>query len=149
MLKVRELMTADVLTVSPDTTVRQAAEQFSMAKVGASPVVRRGKLVGMLSSRDLMDFIAALPGEPVEVSGGTDMCLLENHNVDEVMTSAPVHTIGPDSPAARAAELMQAEGIHHLPVVENELLVGIISTLDLVRAVAEHKLIRRTHVFPR
>ena len=149
MLRVRELMTRDVLTLAPDTTVRHAVEQFSIAKVGASPVCQRGRVVGMLSARDLLDFIAALPGEPSEVSGGADHGILENHTVEEAMTLAPLHSIAPDAPASRAAELMQAEGIHHLPVIEGELLVGIVSTLDLVKAVAQRKFTHRTQLFPR
>lgn len=149
MLKVRELMTSDVLTLSPDTTIRQAAEQFAIAKVGASPVVRRGKVVGMLSPRDLLDFIASLPVDPAEVTGGGDHGILEDHTVEEAMTLVPLHSIGPDDLASRAAELMKAHRIHHLPVVDGELLIGIISALDLVRAVAERKLTYRTHVFPR
>ena len=90
------------------------------------------------------------PGTEVidAVSGGMDHGILDDHTVDEAMTRGPLTTIAPDAPAARAAELMQQEQVHRLPVVENDRLVGIITTTDLVKAVADRKLSYRTFVFP-
>lgn len=149
MLKVKDLMTRDVLTVAPNTSVREAAELLSSEHVGGTPVVRLGKLLGMVSARDLLDFIAALPADPGEVSGGLDHGILDDHTVEEAMTRIPLATIEPEAPASRAAELMKEEGVHRLPVVESGKLVGIVSTLDLVKAVADRKLSYRTFVFPR
>ena len=149
MLKVKDLMTPDVLTVQPNTTVREAAELLSTEHVGGTPVVRLGKLVGMVSARDLLDFIAALPADPSEVSGGMEHGILDDHTVEEAMTRSPLTTIEPEAPANKAAEIMKAEGIHRLPVVDGGKLVGIISTLDIVKALADKKLSYRTFVFPK
>ncbi len=65
------------------------------------------------------------------------------------MTRGPVKSIALDAPASTAAEMMQAEGIHRLPVLDNGKLVGIISTTDLVKAIADRKLSYRTFVFPK
>ncbi|MEX2182777.1 MAG: CBS domain-containing protein [Gemmatimonadaceae bacterium] len=148
MLKVRELMTHDVLTVAPNVSVREAAELLSSEGVGGTPVVLRGNIVGMVSARDLLDFIASLPSDPAEVDGGTEHGILDDHTVEEAMTRGPLCTIAPDDAATKAATLMKEEGVHRLPVVEGTKLVGIISTLDLVRALADGKLSRRTFVFP-
>ena len=148
MLKVKDLMTRDLLTLAPNTTIREAAEILATEHVSGAPVVHAGKPLGMISARDLLEFIAALPADPDAVSGGMDHGILDDHTVDEAMTRGPLTTIAPDAPAARAAELMQQEQVHRLPVVENDRLVGIITTTDLVKAVADRKLSYRTFVFP-
>lgn len=148
MLKVRDLMTRDVLHVAPNASIRETAELLATEHVSGAPVVRLGTLVGMISARDLLDFIAALPADPEAVSGGLEHGILDDHTVDEAMTPAPLAVIAPDAPASRAAEMMQQEQVHRLPVVEGEKLVGIITTTDLVKAVADRKLSYRTFVFP-
>lgn len=149
MLKVKDLMTREVLTLAPNTSVREAAETLATEHVSGAPVVRLGRVVGMVSAADLLDFIAQLPGDPEAVTGGLDHGVLDDHSVEEAMTRAPLTTIGPEAPANAAAELMQTEGIHRIPVVENGSLVGIISTTDLVKAIAQRRISYRTFVFPR
>lgn len=149
MLKVKDLMTREVLTLAPHTSVREAAEILATEHVSGAPVVRVGRVVGMISAADLLDFIAQLPGDPEAVTGGQDHGVLDDHTVEEAMTRAPLTTIDPDAPANAAAELMQTEGIHRIPVVENGSLVGIISTTDLVKAIAQRRISYRTFVFPR
>jgi len=148
MLKVKDLMTCDLLTLAPNTTIREAAEVLATEHVSGAPVVHVGRPLGMVSAADLLEFIAALPADPEAVSGGLEHGILDDHTVEEAMTRGPLTTIGPDAPASRAAELMQAEGVHRLPVVEDGKLVGIITTTDLVKAVADRKLSYRTFVFP-
>ncbi len=149
MLKVKDLMTREVLTLAPNTTVREAAEILSTEHVSGAPVVRHGAVIGMISSVDLLEFIAGLPADPEAVSGGMDHGILDDHTVEEAMTRGPIKTIALDAPASTAAEMMMAEGIHRLPVLDNNQLVGIISTTDLVKALADRKLSYRTFVFPK
>lgn len=148
MLKVKDLMTRDLLTLAPNTTIREAAEILATEHVSGAPVVRAGKPLGMVSARDLLEFIAALPADPEAVSGGMEHGILDDHTVEEAMTRGPLTSIAPDAPASRAAELMQQEQVHRLPVVDEGTLVGIITTTDLVKAVADRKLSYRTFVFP-
>ncbi len=149
MLKLRDIMTKDVLTIAPDLSIREAAEIFSAERLGGAPVVQGGRIVGMLSASDLLDFIASVPVEPREVRGGTDRGILETHTVEEAMTRAPVRSLGPDEPVGRAAEVMKAERLHRLPIVEQDRLVGIISTVDLVTALADKRITHQTFVFPK
>lgn len=149
MLKVKDLMTREVLTLAPNTSVREAAELLATEHVSGAPVVRLGKLVGMVSAADLLEFISSLPADPEAVSGGMEHGILDDHTVEEAMTRGPLTTIDPEAPANRVAEVLQESGIHRLPVVEGEKLVGIISTTDVVKAVAERKISYRTFVFPR
>ncbi len=83
------------------------------------------------SSADLAERMA----EPESPEGD----LLSEHTVGEVMTRRAV-VLSPDANAADAARLMVGKGIHRIIVTEDDLLVGIVSSLDFVRAVAEGKL---------
>lgn len=148
MLRVRDIMTADVLTLAPDVSIREAAEIFSTERLGGAPVMRLGTLLGMLTAQDLLDFIASLPTEPAEVRAESEQGIIDDHTVEEAMTRGPLHTLTPDMPADRAAEVMRHEQVHRLPVLEGDRLVGIVSTVDFVRAVAERRLTHRTFVFP-
>lgn len=65
MLVIRDAMTVDVLTVSPETTLRDAAELFARRHVSGAPVVVGDKVVGIVSATDLMDFLASSPVVPV------------------------------------------------------------------------------------
>jgi CBS domain-containing protein len=66
MLRVRDIMTTDVITVAPETTLREAMELFAKQHVSGTPVVAGGHLVGVVSTTDLMMFTAALAGVPTE-----------------------------------------------------------------------------------
>ena len=66
MLRLRDIMTTDVLTVSPETSIREAMELLGRHHVSGAPVVSGLKLVGVVSANDLMTFASALPGAPTE-----------------------------------------------------------------------------------
>lgn len=66
MLKVRDVMTADVVTVSPETTLREAMELLAARHVSGAPVVSAGQVVGVVTADDLMSFASAMPGVPAE-----------------------------------------------------------------------------------
>ena len=70
MVRVRDIMTADPLTVSPETTVREVMELLSRNHVSGAPVVSGGTLLGVVSATDLMGFAAALSGVPTERDTG-------------------------------------------------------------------------------
>jgi signal-transduction protein with cAMP-binding, CBS, and nucleotidyltransferase domain len=73
--------------------------------------------------------------------------LLADHDVSEVMTHAPLHTVIPDDSAEHAALLMQTAGIHRVLVIDDDQLVGIVSSLDIVKAAADHRFSSHTYVF--
>jgi CBS domain-containing protein len=72
---------------------------------------------------------------------------LEEHDVSEAMTRVPLRTLPPDADARRAATMMSSERIHRVLVTDGDRLVGIVSSLDVVGAVADHRLVDRTYVF--
>lgn len=149
MLKLSDIMTREVLTVPPNMSVREAAELLATERLGGAPVVLRGRIVGMLSASDILEFIASLPAEQAEVREASERGILDDHTVEEAMTRGPVRSLPSNAPATRAAEVMKEERIHRLPVVDKEVLVGIVSTVDLVKAVADRRLTQRTFVFPK
>ena len=149
MLTVRDVMTTEVLTFDPDVSVREAAEALAMERLGGAPVMLHGRLIGMVSASDLLDFMSALPAEPAEVRERSERGILDDHTVEEAMSRAPMRTVSPETPVRLAAELLSRERLHRLPVLEGERLTGIISTSDVVRALARREVERRVLVFPK
>ncbi|HJZ85745.1 MAG TPA: CBS domain-containing protein [Polyangia bacterium] len=120
MLKIRDVMTRKVLTVPAEATAEAAAWALVAHNVSGAPVRdRNGKLLGVLSKTDLIDPDRAPPEALVE----------------EVMTPFML-ALRPDDSALDAARLMAHEGVHRILVLEGERLVGIVTTMDLVRALA-------------
>jgi CBS-domain-containing membrane protein len=74
---------------------------------------------------------------------------LEEHTVGEAMTRLPLVTLAPDASAETAADLMRTKGIHRILVTEDDVLVGIVSALDIVKAAADHRFTVRQFVFNR
>lgn len=146
---IRDLMSKDVLTLEPDCSIREAAEILATEHFSGAPVTDHGTLIGMLSATDLLEFIASLPAEQPEIREQSERGVLDAHTIEEAMTRAPLRTMEPREQVAHAAEVMAREGIHRLPIVEDGRLVGILSTTDLMRAVAERRLERHVFVFPK
>jgi CBS domain-containing protein len=182
MLKLRDIMTVDVVTVGPDLTIRDAMELFTERHVSGAPVVDGGRVVGVVSATDLLGLLASLSEltrdereeEPVaaweettevsdryfgtlwdEVSDSEAIAdvsnrernVLDEITVAEAMTRAPVHRMAPETPVEAAAAYMRQAEIHRLLVMEGERLVGIVSTMDIVKAVAGHRLTALRYVF--
>ena len=113
----REIMTPDVLGLEPSTTLVEAARRMHERRVGAVVVTEGGRLVGILTERDVLRAVAtgAVEG-PVATA----------------MTRSP-ETIEPDESVGQAAALMIHGGFRHLPVVDDADVVGMVSIRDLVR----------------
>lgn len=141
-MKIQDVMTKDVLTVRPDTPLKEAAAVLARNGVSGVPVVNGdGTVVGVFSEADILvkeeaedpDKGGLLrwlfePADPAFESK------LEARTVEESMTS-PALTIGPDRPLREAAAQMLNFGVNRLPVVDEEgTLLGIVTRADLVRA---------------
>jgi len=119
-LKVIDIMSLDVVRVSPEDTVRNAAQVMTEKRISCVLVYSDNEMVGILSQKDLMKSMHIGPG-------------VEEATVGEVM-SQPVRTIGPQSPILYASMLMDEMGFKRLPVVSENGLLGIVTQTDLVRA---------------
>ena len=129
-MKVAELMQTEVQTITPDAPLDDAARTMADAHVSGLPVVdRRGHLVGVISTTDI------LASEEEAEDPATRVALYENTPVQDLMTPKPV-TIGPDATIREAAQQLLYADVHRLFVVDGDRLVGVISTTDLVRALA-------------
>lgn len=149
MLRLNDIMTRDVLTATPDMTIRDAMDLLSERHVSGAPVLDGGKLVGLFSASDILELLADLNDMNPSLTfrrrkGRTSP--LEDVTVDEVMTRK-VHSLPPDAAVDEAAMLMVEKQIHRVLVVEEGVIVGIVSTSDVAKAVAEHRIINRTYVF--
>lgn len=188
MLRLAEIMTKDVVTATPEMTLREAAELFAMHHISGAPVVSGRRVVGVVSAADIIAFAASarskgteshndtepqgwvvppiddddplretvtpasyftqLWSDAIEVTEHvnnpdvTDVDVLDDHTVDEIM-SRPLVILAPSDDVLRAATIMEEKTIHRVIVVDKGELVGIVSTLDIVRAVAARTLVAR------
>jgi CBS domain-containing protein len=120
---VGELMATDVLSVAPEDTIGEAAQKMVDRGVGAAVVLDYGRLIGIFTERDLMRAVA-------------DRVHSAEARVREWMTAEPI-TISLETPAEEAAQTMLDNGFRHLPVVEGERAVGILSIRDVARLITE------------
>lgn len=182
MRNVRDLMTEDLVTVTPTTTLREAAEAMADAHVSGLPVVEDGEAVGVVTATDVLSFAADAPGAEIDRGRDTGMehvpedrqwheaadvpsgyftqeweeemysfgemlpetdrpewNVLEEHQVASVMTRS-LHTVSGDEGIQEAARAMLDARVHRLLVVEEGRLLGVISTTDVIEAVAERGL---------
>ena len=119
----RELMKGDVTTVSPDDSVVTAAVEFTCGGIGCLPVLDDGHLVGIVTEMDMaMAYWGACRAGLLD--GDIDPL------VEKSMTAEP-HSVGPDTTLAEACALVRQHHVRHLPVVDGERLVGVVSDRDL------------------
>jgi CBS domain-containing protein len=111
-----------VFSIAPDATVAEAIEMMDAKNVGALLVIGEGKLVGVISERDYT--------RKVFLRGKRS----RQTRVDEIMSS-DLSLASPGEPVENCLRMMTEKRIRHLPVVENDQLVGIISIGDLVKHV--------------
>jgi CBS domain-containing protein len=142
-MKVKELMSPDVITVEPETLLKDAAALLAEHHISGVPVVdERGVVLGVLSEADIL--VKERGPEPRHeglvgwlLGGGVaDAAKLAARTAGDAMTS-PAITIRTRSRISEAARLLTAKGIKRLPVVNPDgILVGIVTRADLVRAFA-------------
>jgi CBS domain-containing protein len=139
-MRVRDVMTTDVMTVAPDTDLRQVAALLVQKRISGVPVVEGERVVGVVSERDIL--FKERPSDGLHrgvlawlMDEGDLMLKVDARTALSAMTS-PAVTIGPARSVADAAALMLEEGVSRLPVLEGTRLVGIVTRHDLVRAFA-------------
>jgi CBS domain-containing protein len=119
MSTVGDLMTSDVLTVAPEDTIGETAEKMVDLGVSSAVVSDYGRLIGIVTERDLTRAVAGR----IHTSEA---------RVREWMTPDPV-TLTRDAPAEEAARIMLEQRFRHIPIVEDEHTIGIISIRDVAR----------------
>ena len=143
-IKVRDLMTSDVMTVSSTTPVGKALDVMHDQKVSALPVVDGDRCVGIVTATDLVALLRETDHALRSDYPHYDDCLwavdlvqqkLDKNPVREIMSEDMMSTTL-DTPADEVASLMSNASIHHLVVEQDGKLVGFLSSLDFVRALS-------------
>ncbi len=128
---VRERMTPNPITISPDTSVRDALHLMREKKIRRLPVIdERGQLAGIVSEKDLL-YASPSPVTSLNVWEVHD--LLYKLTVQKVMTTRVI-TVSENQPVEDAARIMEDAKVGGLPVMRGKTLVGIITESDLFKA---------------
>ena len=145
---VKDVMSRDVVAINAKDTVHEALEVMSENKVSALPVIdRNGRCIGILSTSDIMEVTRDVDAglNEMEHAGqlfwGDFIEKLSGHaghqSVMELMSESVVSAT-PDTPLSEAARKMLHDHIHRLPVIDdNEQVIGIVSTTDVLTAFVE------------
>ena len=127
-LEVREFMTALVITIEIDTPVSEAAKLMALDDVGSLVVTKSDVLAGLITRREII---------------GAHLFSEEAYSelvVGDIMTT-PVVTVGPDADLGQVISLMNQTGKRHVPVIEGNDIIGMVSASDIIGVLATMKLI--------
>lgn len=159
-MRIRDVMQTDLATIGPDADLRQLDELLLERRIQGVPVVSDGRVVGLISRSDVVrqlhaeesrfeaeiDFYLSpfdeadrRPGDERAVSEAV-AARLRKLRVKDAMTEGVI-SVTPDAEIAEAARTMAERRIHRLLVLEGDRLVGLVSSLDLLRLVAEGRLV--------
>ena len=119
-MRVSEIMTREPATVRPDSTLGEVAMLMKQEDCGSLPVVDDGRLVGIVTDRDVVVRAIAAGKDP------------KSTHVSDVMSADPI-TVRPEDSVADAEDVMRSRQVRRLPVVEDDRLVGILVTAQVAR----------------
>ena len=136
--QVRDWMTSDPLTVTPDTELMEARALLEEHGFRHLPVVDGDRLVGMVSDRD----VRIDQGDLERLDDEHLLARIRSRRSVEAVMSSPVHVVEPDAPISEAARLMLSRRVSALPVVdelgdEGATLVGVVTTTDCLLALLD------------
>ena len=151
-----DLMTQDVVTIDPDMTLTELDRVLVSYGVSGGPVMEQGTLVGVVSRADVVLALYEQQSEAGKVSGFYESPFpipipalehlardsraiadkMTKTRVREIMTT-DVKSVAPDDDARVIARMMANEGYHRVPVLDGADLVGIVTSMDLVRLMAD------------
>lgn len=119
-------MSTELVTADPSVNLMEAARVMSAGRAGSVLLLQDGSLVGIFTERDILRALAHhSKADAARVS-----------SVSQWMARDPV-TIGPDATVGEAMELMLSGGFRHLPVMEGDALVGVVSMRDLAESISK------------
>lgn len=142
-MRAHQVMNRQVVTVTPETSIGDAANIMLRQRISGLPVVDgAGRLVGVVSEGDFIRraeigtekkggrWLALLTGSDI-----ADAARMQGRTVGEIMTATPL-TIVEDTPLVEVVQTMETHGVKRLPVLRDDRLVGIVTRSDLLQAVA-------------
>jgi CBS domain-containing protein len=107
-----------VASIARDRTVLEAAQQMNARRIGSLVIIENDRVVGMFTERDILTRVVAAQRDPTRTT------------VEQVMTT-PIISCKLDTPIAECKHLMSGRRIRHLPVVEDDRLLGIVTAGDI------------------
>ncbi len=151
-MNIRDIMTSPVITVTPETPVQEVARLMRSQQISGVPVVdANGRLAGVITELHLIERNAPLK-EPqyIAVLSGLIPIHLSEHRAykerlrqalattaGELMDSTDIATLSPDDPVEQAMTVMSNPENTMLPIVENGVIVGVVTRTDLVRLIEQ------------
>jgi CBS domain-containing protein len=125
-MSIRDVMTSEVKACEPSATVVEAAKLMAQEDVGPIPIVEDGRLVGIVTDRDIVVKVIAKGGDSNSTTVGD-------------VASRDLVTISPETEVSEALGLMAENQLRRLPVVEGDRLVGIVAQADIARMGSDKK----------
>jgi len=134
-MKARDVMTKQVITVSSDLSIRKLIQLLITERISGVPVVDdAGEVVGIISERDILKAVDRLI--KVKVSLDEEREQKGSFNwVDGIMTKEVIF-VSEDDPVEHVCKLMSERKIHRVPVMNGKKIVGIITSMDVLKTVA-------------
>ena len=126
-------MQRKIVTISAGDTLSTVEDIMTLGQVRHMPVVRAGKLVGVVSHRDLL---RASLSDLTETGTERGRAFLDGVEISRVMSAPPI-AIDPDAPVGRAARLMAEKKIGCLPDLDGDTQIGMFTETDVLRYFAE------------
>jgi CBS domain-containing protein len=123
---IKEVMTSQVKTCEPDTTVIEAAKVMAKEDVGPVPIVEQGRLTGIVTDRDIVVRVVAEGRDPSSTTVGE-------------IASRDLVTVSPDDDLDAALKQLAQNQVRRIPVVEGDRLVGIVAQADIARLGSDAK----------
>jgi acetoin utilization protein AcuB len=130
---IKEIMSSPVITINPEMPIQEALELMKSENIRRTPVLKKGKLVGIISDYDLLN---ASPSQATSLSVFELNYLISKITADEVMTKEVI-TVAEDTPIEEAARIMADSKVGGLPVMRKGDVVGIVTETDLFRVLLE------------
>lgn len=114
-MKIKDIMSRDIVTCSPNDLITEIAQSMRALDIGCMPVVDGPRVIGMITDRDIV----------------TRSVAKNNQRFVKDVMSDEVISVGPESTSEEAAEIMAQHRIRRLPVIKNDGLIGFVALADL------------------
>jgi CBS domain-containing protein len=146
MLRLKDIMTINIATATPDMPLREVVTILADNHIGGTPVLEGSKVVGVVSAADVLAYLSDIDEEVPSDTLRPRRTSLEDATVSEIMTREP-KALSRETSVEQAAEFMLKNQIHRVLVMDGQKLMGMVTMSDVAKAVAEHRIAHRTYVF--
>lgn len=133
---VSTIMATDLITLGPEDNIKKVEDLFLNNNIHHIPIEKGGRLVGMVSKSDYLYFKRGFNENSLEQKW--DLFRLKSHTVDEIMTEK-LAVMAPDEKINVAIEIFKSNILHAIPIVKSDRLVGLVTTLDIIKHLADDK----------